>query len=318
MSVIGKSTFKTHSKHSSPSSSSSVKELEADMFVLVDLVANDPVKTDGSRDPLQILNEDDVKSTQTKLNIVAKIIPLATQLGDKKRLVAARRLMRMYRGWVEEKGFTLLEYTVEASLVEVLQEDEERHRGVLRPRTMDIGEVQPFEERRPPWAPVKFATHVGIVSVQSCQSLRDAIDEKIIGPVCGDTKQDWTEREAKQHMTPDEWSGVQKLLEFHGFSAFSEYAIKARCWTCDPEHPNDGINVHLDHHAKVLQLALNKDFEGGELFYQDDRRKCTPRREVGMCIVHDNTVVHGVTPVTSGGRYALYFLVDEENRKQNK
>lgn len=312
----GNPTFKTHKKRSCSTNSNKYPrnktfrwlQVRRSMFELVALVTADPIQTDG-RDPLQYFGEDEVNSTQTKLNTVAKTILLATELGDKKRLAAARRLMRMYSGWVEEKGFTLPEQLVEASLVEVLQKDDEPR------RRLDIGEVQPFEERRTPCAPVKFATHVGIVSVQSCRSLRDAIDEKIPGPVCGDTKQDWAEREAKQHMTPEEWSDVQKLLEFHGFSAFSEYAIKARRWTCDPEQPNNGINVHLDHHAKVLQLALNKDFEGGELFYQDDQRKCTPRREVGMCIVHDNTVAHGVTPVTSGGRYALYFLVDEKNRK---
>ena len=286
------------------------------LLKLVKLVVANPVQTDGFDAPFQYLEEDGMKRTQMKLNTMEQIILLVEELHDS-RLVAAQRLMSMYSRWVEEKGFTLSEHTVEASLVKILLKGN---------RITDIGEVQPFKERSlldivQPFKerkPVKFATHVGIVSVQSCQNLRDAIDEKIHGSVRGDTKQDCTEREAKQHMTPGEWSGVQKLLDFHGFSAFSEYTIKARRWTCDPEQPNNGINVHLDHHAKVLQLALNKDFEGGELFYQDDQRKCTPRREVGMCIIHDNTVAHGVTPVTSGGRYALYFLVDEKNRVKTK
>lgn len=291
------------------------------LFRLIKLVAAKPVQTDGFDAPFQNLEEDGMKRTQMKLNTMEQIILLVEELRDS-RLVAAQRLMSMYSRWIKEKGFTLSERTVEASLVIILLE-----KGPKRKiRMLDIGEVQPFKERslldivQPlnEHKPVKFATHVGIVSVQSCQSLRDAIDEKIPGSVCGDTKQDWTEKEAKQHITPEEWLDVQKLLEFHGFSAFSEYTIKARRWTCDPEQPNDGINVHLDHHAKVLQLALNKDFEGGELFYQDDQRKCTPRREVGMCIIHDNTVAHGVTPVTSGGRYALYFLVDEKNRVKTK
>ena len=311
MSVETKPTFFSYSKRSSKR-----EEREEEMLKLVNLVATNPVQTDGSRYPLQ-----DLEETQMKLNTMEQIILLAEELNDS-RLVAAKRLMNMYSRWIKEKGFTLSEHAVEASLVKILLQGNRKTDIHL----LDIGEVQPFEERSlldivQPFKeckPIKFATHVGIVSVQSCQSLRDAIDQKIPGSVCGDTKQDWTEREAKQHMTPNEWSGVQKLLEFHGFSAFSEYAIKARRWTCDPEQPNDGINVHLDHHAKVLQLALNKDFEGGELFYQDDQRKCTPRREVGMCIVHDNTVAHGVTPVTSGGRYALYFLVDEENRVKTK
>jgi hypothetical protein len=307
--------FKTHS----------VKKLKAHkklkgntnkLFELIKLVAANPVQTNGFDAPFQDLEEDGMKRTQMKLNTMEQMILLVEELRDS-RLVAAQRLMAMYSRWIKEKGFTLSEHAVEASLVNFLLQGN---------RMLDIGEVQPFEERSlldivQPFKerkPVKFATHVGIVSVQSCQSLRDAIDEKIPGSVCGDTKQDWTEKEAKQHMTPGEWLDVQKLLEFHGFSAFSEYTIKARRWTCDPEQPNNGINVHLDHHAKVLQLALNKDFEGGELFYQDDQRKCTPRREVGMCIVHDNTVGHGVTPVTSGGRYALYFLVDEKNRVKTK
>ena len=316
--------FKTHSvkKLKASMSEASNPGLEEDgmkkdtLLKLVKLVVTNPVQTDGFHAPFQDLEEDGMKRTQIKLYQIEQIIRLAKELRDS-RLVAAQRLMSMYSRWIKEKGFTLSEHTVEASLVNFLLQGN---------RMLDIGEVQPFEERSmlhivQPFKehkPVKFATHVGIVSVQSCQSLRDAIDEKIHGSVCGDTKQDWAEKEAKQHMTAGEWSDVQKLLEFHGFSAFSEYTIKARRWTCDPEQPNDGINVHLDHHAKVLQLALNKDFEGGELFYQDDQRKCTPRREVGMCIIHDNTVAHGVTPVTSGGRYALYFLVDEKNRVKTK
>jgi hypothetical protein len=309
----------------------SVKKLKASMFELVKLVAANPVQTDGSRYPLQDLEEERLKITQMKSKQMAEIILLSKQLGDNHRLIAAKRLMSMYSRWIKEKGFTLSEHTVEASLVNFLLMGDRKTDIGERPMLdigevqpfdervgslLDIGEVQPFEKRQS--ASVKFATHVGIVSVQSCQSLRDTIDEKIPGSVCGDTKQDWTEREVQQHMTTWEWSDVQKLLEFHGFSAFSKYTIKARRWTCDPQQPNDGINVHLDHHAKVLQLALNNDFEGGELFYQDDQRKCTPHREVGMCIIHDNTVAHGVTPVTSGGRYALYFLVDEENRIKTK
>ena len=293
------------------------------LFRLIKLVAAKPVQTDGFDAPFQNLEEDGMKRTQMKLNTMEQIILLVEELRDSS-LVAAQRLMSMYSRWIKEKGFTLSERTVEASLVKILLKDIPPH--PYPSLLLDIGEVQPFKEHslldivQPlnEHKPVKFATHVGIVSVQSCQSLRDAIDEKIPGSVCGDTKQDWTEKEAKQHITPEEWLDVQKLLEFHGFSAFSEYTIKARRWTCDPEQPNNGINVHLDHHAKVLQLALNKDFEGGELFYQDDQRKCTPRREVGMCIIHDNTVAHGVTPVTSGGRYALYFLVDEKNRVKTK
>ena len=323
-------TFKTHSVKKLKASMSEATNLgfhrfqysEEDgmkkdtLLKLVKLVVANPVQTDGFDAPFQNLEEDGMERTQMKLNTMEQIILLVEELRDS-RLVAAQRLMAMYSRWIKEKGFTLSEHTVEASLVNFLLHGN---------RMLDIGEVQPFKERSlldivQPFKehkPVKFATHVGIVSVQSCQSLRDAIDEKIPGSVCGDTKQDWTEKEVKQHITPEEWLDVQKLLEFHGFSAFSEYTIKARRWTCDPEQPNNGINVHLDHHAKVLQLALNKDFEGGELFYQDDQRKCTPRREVGMCIVHDNTVAHGVTPVTNGVRDALYFLVDEKNRVKTK
>jgi hypothetical protein len=154
---------------------------------------------------------------------------------------------------------------------------------------------------------VKFSTHAGVVSVDSCSSLCRAIDAKSPGPARGDSKQDWTEDEVRQCVTPKEWSRLKSTLESHGMADFS--SVKARRWTSDLNNPKNGINVHLDHHAKVLQLALNDDFEGGELFYQDAQRRCAPRREVGTCIIHDNTVAHGVTPVTIGSRYALYFLV---------
>ncbi len=69
------------------------------------------------------------------------------------------------------------------------------------------------------------------------------------------------------------------------------------------------VGLHTDHAVKTLQVALNADFEGGELIYVfDDGQTWVPHRPPGTVTIHNNTVVHGVTPLRRGVRYGLFFL----------
>jgi len=77
------------------------------------------------------------------------------------------------------------------------------------------------------------------------------------------------------------------------------------------------INFHLDMSLRTMQVPLNSDqeYDGGRLVYltEDHQAERTgkveiPSRPAGSWTIHDNTIVHGVTTLASGIRYALFFL----------
>lgn len=64
-----------------------------------------------------------------------------------------------------------------------------------------------------------------------------------------------------------------------------------------------------------MQVPLNDpaEYEGGQLVFATSTannvgRLERPSREVGSVTVHDNGVVHGVTPLVAGVRYGLFLL----------
>jgi hypothetical protein len=70
------------------------------------------------------------------------------------------------------------------------------------------------------------------------------------------------------------------------------------------------IGFHLDHSRRTMQIPLNPDtdFEGGRLVFATANGLDQPTRVVGSATIHDDGVVHGVTTLTRGVRYALFFL----------
>ena len=42
--------------------------------------------------------------------------------------------------------------------------------------------------------------------------------------------------------------------------------------------------------------------------YLTEKGVVVPHRECGRATVHDNTIVHGTTPIQRGTRYGLFFL----------
>lgn len=71
------------------------------------------------------------------------------------------------------------------------------------------------------------------------------------------------------------------------------------------------INFHTDYSLKTMQVSLSEtsQYKGGRLVYVSDKGEIhMPVRVRGSVIVHDNTIVHGVTTMESGVRYSLFFL----------
>ena len=71
------------------------------------------------------------------------------------------------------------------------------------------------------------------------------------------------------------------------------------------------IPFHTDSSLRVMQVPLNDDstYGGGRLvFVAPGGRLVAPPRPAGSATIHDNQIVHGVTTMTHGVRYGLYFL----------
>jgi len=70
------------------------------------------------------------------------------------------------------------------------------------------------------------------------------------------------------------------------------------------------INFHRDFSVKTMQVMLNDEteYEGGRVIYATKDGLYQPRRGVGDVVIHDNTVAHGVSALTSGVRYSLFML----------
>ncbi len=100
----------------------------------------------------------------------------------------------------------------------------------------------------------------------------------------------------------------QKLLSEFGADAVRQ--VKLRKVTAHLTTPHS-IALHVDFSDKTMSVLLNSptEFEGGEIvFVHDDGTIQCPKRSKGSMLLHDNTWAHGVTALTSGTRYHLFFL----------
>ena len=71
------------------------------------------------------------------------------------------------------------------------------------------------------------------------------------------------------------------------------------------------ISFHTDYSLKTMQVALNDEDEygGGRLtFLTSNRGLECPHRAAGTITIHGNDIVHGVSELTSGVRYGLFFI----------
>ena len=184
-----------------------------------------------------------------------------------------------------------------------------RFQGRAPPGTgKDIGQVEVLSKTETVYdaecTPVQYYLHESVLSKATCEKIIRFIDEATRRVNHEDAKVDLVLGGFYELLTDEEASKLDILRVKHGFH---QCRAKARKWRASKDLQK-GIDLHKDHHERVMQIALNVDFTGGKLYYKD-RRKHFFERKVGMGIVHDNTVWHGVTPLEAGTRYSVYLLV---------
>ena len=89
------------------------------------------------------------------------------------------------------------------------------------------------------------------------------------------------------------------------------------------QHANDEtaapimcIGFHLDRTSvRTMQIPLNDEasYAGGRLLFATGRGMLRPRRSAGSATIHDNTIAHGGTQMTRGGRYGLFLIRSNRN-----
>ena len=70
------------------------------------------------------------------------------------------------------------------------------------------------------------------------------------------------------------------------------------------------VNFHVDYSRRTMQVALNGDeaYQGGRLVFATGQRGfVVPQRPAGSATVHCGDLAHGVTALTQGVRYGLFF-----------
>jgi predicted 2-oxoglutarate/Fe(II)-dependent dioxygenase YbiX len=105
---------------------------------------------------------------------------------------------------------------------------------------------------------------------------------------------------------------IRKLF-FMNITRMERYLIG--CYAAEEEahfrpHRDNGQTVTA-HRRYAVSIALNEDYEGGELMFPEynQRRHKVP---TGWCVVFPCAILHAVARVTKGRRYAfLPFLYDE-------
>lgn len=73
---------------------------------------------------------------------------------------------------------------------------------------------------------------------------------------------------------------------------------------------NSYIDFHKDYAKKTLKIPLNshREYKGGDLIYLSDGLIHIPKQNLGSMTIHDNSIIHGVSPITEGARYSLFIL----------
>ena len=225
----------------------------------------------------------------------------------------AEALLAFYRKRMEQRtiatGSNYFGETVEQHLLRIC-----RFRGRAPPGTgKDVGVVQHIERFRDVREniPVQYHVHHNVVSEHTCNRIIALIETLV------ETREAYANANAndiKINCSLDDFvlclhtKEVVPLLELRDSHGLERSRIVLRKWTAE-EGRAKGIPLHKDHHTKVMQIVLNaKGVMGGKLFYRDTQDHYV-QRETGTCIVHDNKVLHGVTPLFKGIRYTAYFLL---------
>lgn len=107
--------------------------------------------------------------------------------------------------------------------------------------------------------------------------------------------------------------GVDEVGQLAGLFAepFNQIKLRRTMSRGVPTGQGQCIPFHLDHAERTMQIPLNNpsDYEGGQLVFAmtNGQLKRFPRI-AGTATVHDDGVVHGVSELRRGVRYALFLL----------
>ena len=143
----------------------------------------------------------------------------------------------------------------------------------------------------------------GLLSAAQRAALRSRLDRGAAVDGALDFNELLTRREALSGLGAKVCASLEALFASHGGRvdavALRRSAAVGQC-----------IRFHADENFMTLQVCLNDDFDGGDLVYlADDCALVKPRRPAGSYTVHNDRVVHGVSTLVRGVRYALLLLM---------
>ena len=143
----------------------------------------------------------------------------------------------------------------------------------------------------------------GLLSAAQRAALRSKLDRGAAVDGALDFNELLTRREASSRLGAKFCASLEALFAAHGGRvdavALRRSAAVGQC-----------IRFHADENLMTLQVCLNDDFDGGDLVYlADDCALVKPRRPAGSYTVHNDRVVHGVSTLVRGVRYALLLLM---------
>jgi hypothetical protein len=144
-----------------------------------------------------------------------------------------------------------------------------------------------------------------ILDPAQCQSLIRVLEQQQGSGDTADLKIELTTQELQTLLGGET---MHTLLEAFGKSPAVDMIKLRRVLPSDK-----CIKFHNDKtHTKTLQVPLNceQDYTGGRLVFVNEQasRLEAPHRPAGSVTIHDNSIVHGVTPLTQGVRYGLFLL----------
>jgi len=166
----------------------------------------------------------------------------------------------------------------------------------------------------------------GVFPEEHCNLLIDAIDQKRAAGVefefpeaMEDSGKDfWKDKNTYINDLVDFDNSLLEAMEARKKEAFNKYLeligdtgsydlqifAAAHTWTEGAE-----MYAHVDQYdgdsniRHGLVMYLNKDMEGGEIYYPDYDIEVKPKP--GLLVIHPGDIVHGVRPVRRGVRYNM-------------
>lgn len=169
------------------------------------------------------------------------------------------------------------------------------------------------------WTRLPMLIQDPVLSVEQCNAVIAMTQSRIVDRVAfrndasGDFVTTVSESDLRQVIGADSLRAIVDLFERFGApGAPNRICLRyteARTNPVGPAH--NCIDFHTDQSRKTMQVVLNGDeeYDGARLiFATHDGFTSLPRRRPGAYSIHEWDMVHGVTALRAGARYALFFL----------